>query len=165
MPILNMSLNKNDILYKFCYFFYLSSNNTFVIGIALNTVRNLKFIIMKKLILLIVIVSSLSTAFAQTREEVISFLTSRTMPFNKNAKVIQVNNLDSVMKSCAKKNISYCHDTFILYGPTLTEYSVVLGGHSRTIIRDKRVPFVVYKTYHNVVNNIIIEVVSGSDSF
>lgn len=126
--------------------------------------KPLKISIMKKLLLLLAITTSFNVSFAQTKEQVIAFLSDRTMSFNKNAKVIEVNNLDSVMKSCKKKNISYSHDYFTLYGSKFTKSPIVVGGYSQTIIKDKQVPFVMYKTYHSETNNIVIEVVSGSDA-
>lgn len=120
---------------------------------------------MKKLILLIVMATILNSAIAQTKSQIISFLSDRTMPFNKNVKAIQVNNLDSVIKSCKKKNISYSHDFFILNDLTFIDPNAASSGYSETIIKNKRVPFVMYKTYRNEFNNLVIEVVSGTDSW
>jgi len=117
---------------------------------------------MKKLILLIAIITGLNTAFAQTKEQVTTFLSDRTMSFNKGVKAVEVNNLDSVIKSCSKRNISCSHDIFTLYGTSFSPAQVI-GGYSQTIIKDKKVPFVMYKSYKKN-GNTIIEVVSGSDS-
>lgn len=117
---------------------------------------------MKKLILLIAIVTGVNTAFAQTKEQVVKFVADRTMSFNKGIKSIEVNNLDSVIKSCIKKNITYSHDIFTLYGASFSPARIG-SGYSQTIIRDKRIPFVMYKSY-KVDGNIVIEVVSGSDA-
>ena len=117
---------------------------------------------MKKLVCLISIVMGLNPVFSQTKSEVESFLSERLMPFNKDAIKVYVNNLDSVMKTCLKKDISYSKVTFTLYGNIIAS-SILTGYSGRTVIRSKRKPFIFYKFYKDRNNEIAIEVVSGSD--
>ena len=117
---------------------------------------------MRTLISLILIATFLNPVFSQTRAEVETFLSDRLMPFNKDAVKIYVNNLDSVMKTCLKKDISYSKVTFTLYGNIIAS-SIVVGYSGRTVIRSKRKPFIFYKFYKVTNNEIAIEVVSGSD--
>jgi len=117
---------------------------------------------MKKTILSILILAGLNPAFSQTKDQVTTFLSDRTMPFNKDVKAEEVNNIDSVIKSCIKRNISCSHDIFTLYGTSFAPAQVI-GGYTQTIIKDKKLPFVKY-TFYNKNGNTIIEVVSGSDS-
>jgi len=117
---------------------------------------------MKKTILSFLILAGFNPAFSQTKEQVTTFLSDRTMPFNKDVKAEEVNNIDSVIRSCSKKNISCSHDVYTLYG-TSFDPAQLIGGYSQTIIKDKKEPFVKY-TFYNKNGNTIIEVVSGSDS-
>jgi hypothetical protein len=117
---------------------------------------------MKKTILSILILAGLNPVFSQTKEQIATFLSDRTMPFNKGVKAVEVINLDSVIRSCSKRNISCSHDIFTLYG-TSFDTAQVIGGYSQTIIKDKKLPFVMYRFYKKN-GNTIIEVVSGSDS-
>jgi hypothetical protein len=117
---------------------------------------------MKKIILMIVIMIKCSVSFTQTKQQLVDFIYDRTMPFNKNSKIIEVNNLDSVMKSMSRKNISFCHDIFKIYGTSFSP-AIVVGGYSQTIIKSKKVPFIMYKTY-KINGNTVIELVNGSNS-
>lgn len=117
---------------------------------------------MKKLILLIAIVTGLNNAFAQTKEQVTTFLTDRTMPFNKGVKAVCVNNIDSAIRVCKKKDISYSHAYFTFYGDSINP-SMEMGGSTEAIIKSKKVPFVMYKTYKEN-GNTIIETLTGNDS-
>ena len=117
---------------------------------------------MKKTILSILILAGLNPAFSQTKEQVTTFISDRTMPFNKGVKAEEVNNIDSVIRSCSKRNISCSHDIFTLYGTSFDPVQLI-GGYSQTIIKDKKRPFVMYRFY-NKNGNTIIEVVSGSNS-
>jgi hypothetical protein len=117
---------------------------------------------MKKTIVSILILAGLNPAFSQTKEQVTTFLSDRTMPFNKDVKAVEVNNLDSVIRSCSKRNISCSHNIFTLYGTSFAPAQVI-GGYGQTIIKDKKLPFVMY-TFYKENGNTIIEVVSGSDS-
>ena len=120
---------------------------------------------MKKLFLSTLIVTLLSvsnTVFAQTREHVLSFLSDRTMPFNKGVKIIKVDNLDSAAKVCLKKNISYCRDYFKFRGNQISEENFI-GGFSRAIIRNKKVPFVMYNVYRKD-GILTLELLTGEDA-
>lgn len=121
---------------------------------------------MKKLILLIAIVTGVNTAFSQTKEQAESFLKKKCTSFNKDAKITQVNNLDSVIRSCKKNGVTYDHNYFTFRaapdGSFNPEYST--GGGGEGVIKSKNIPFVNYKTYKEG-NRITIEVVCGSDSF
>lgn len=118
---------------------------------------------MKKILFIILFVSAFSTGFSQTKEEVTSFLSERMIPFNQGSKMIEVNNIDSLILNLKKKDISYSHDSFVFYGNKIST-ETEMGGSGKTRIHSKKVPFVFFKNYKSN-GNIVIEVVSGNDSW
>ena len=118
---------------------------------------------MKKLILFIAMATILNSAIAQTKSQIISFLSERTMPFNQGAKMIAVNNIDSLIRDLKKKDISYSYNTFVFYGNKIST-ETEMGGSGKTRIHSKKIPFVFFNNYKSN-GNIVIEVVSGSDSW
>ena len=101
-------------------------------------------------------------AFSQNSNVIKEFLNETVDGFNKNVNKQVVNNLDSVIKSCQKRKISYSHRTYMISIDSNNTWEINFAN-SQTIINSKKIPFFMYN-YSINSNTINIEVVSGSDS-
>lgn len=116
---------------------------------------------MKKSLFALFFVCTASTVFSQTKQDVTSFVSERVLSFNQGVKIVEVNNIDSIIRTLRKKDVSYSYDSYIFYGSDISS-ETNMGGSSRTVINSKKVPFVFYKKYQTK-GNTIIEVVCGTD--
>jgi len=112
---------------------------------------------MKKLIIIPLLFLAL---FSNAQTKIESRIRELAGEFNKNAPLIQVNNLDSVEKKLLKKNISLSRGNFSY---SEDEHAGSWGG-SKTVIRNHRKPFIYYRINTNDFGGVSIEVISGSDA-
>ncbi len=117
---------------------------------------------MKKIMLITALLMFRNFVFSQNSNMIKEFLTERIDEFNRNVKMQEVNNLDSVIKTCQKRKISYSLDNYTINIDSNNYWSINFA-YSQTVINTKKIPFLMYK-YSMNFNTINIEVVSGSDA-
>ena len=117
---------------------------------------------MKKVILIIAMLTFKNVTFSQNSNVMQKFLNETIDGFNKNVKKQVVNNLDSVIKSCQKRKISYSHRTYMVSIDSNNTCEINFA-YLQTIINSKKIPFFMYN-YSINFNTIMIQVVRGSDA-
>jgi hypothetical protein len=113
------------------------------------------------LFFLLFILGKFTYVWAQTstNELIEHFIYDHEIKFNKEAKIVYCNNLDSLLKVLKKNKINYAKSTFDFTGNDINE-SALLGGSSEAVIMDKHKPFIYFRR-DKFEGGIRLTVVSG----